>query len=144
MTREEADSLQATIDSYVVLRDSTEENKRKASKVVKMQLAIFLEPFIPKSKIGGDIDIMGFISPLLSLLDIDFHAEVSGTIAVVDGCLEADPDMDEDEYDRLFCIVIPGDIMKSSLEIRSSKIMADVMMKDAEKLRPTKEEGEKT
>jgi hypothetical protein len=34
--------------------------------------------------------------------------------------------------------------MKSSLEIRSSKIMADVMMKDAEKLRPTKEEGEKT
>jgi len=132
MTRKEADSLQVTINDYVEFRDSTDGNRRKDSKVLKMQLALLLEPLIPEAKFGGSMDIMALLSPIMSILKMDILSKASCTLAVVDGHGDAH-DMDEDEFERLFCIIIPGDIAQAALEIRSSKSMFDAIMKEEEK-----------
>lgn len=129
MTREEADTLQGSLNAYIELRASEDKRKRRMAMILKMQLATFIEPLIPEVKPGGgDMDLTAIADPFLSALGFDLSM-CKSYVPAVDGCDDAPDDMDEEEYVRLYCVEVPGDITKEALSIRSSRTMFEMALK---------------
>ncbi len=143
MTREEADELQKVIDEYIAIRDkgsdecSLGDKKFRAAPILKIQLATYLEPLLPEVKLTEDgMDMMAMLGPIMSIFGAKSdRADLSPvTMTVVEPCPEFDSDtMDHDEYDRLYSIRIPRDLMDEVLHMRSSKTMFDLMSKREKK-----------
>lgn len=135
MTRERADGLQKVLNEYIELRDAGSENKGKVT-TLRMMLAAYIEPLVPEARIDGGMDLMGIVGSFASVLGIKIENS-PGHLSVVDGHDDADPeDIGLEEYRRLYCIEVPGDIMKEALSVRSSKTMFELLSKnEAEKLK---------
>jgi len=158
MTRGEADKLQKALDDYVELRDRAcsesakldspsrpvasevdearatsmkwrEKFRKVAPELMRLQLATFIEPMLPEVKIGGSMDLTGFVGAFASVLGIKIERSVV-TIPVVDGHEDVDEDdIGWEEYERLYCVRVPGEIMKEALTLRSAKTMFELSVK---------------
>jgi len=125
MTREEADKLQETLDSYVQLKEKGARAKG-ALIVLRMSLAQYIEPFIAEVKIGGDVDLMGVVSSFARALGVKIGHKTMA-VSVVDGHESADPDdIGWEEYEKLYCVRVPGEIAEEALNLRSSKMMFEL------------------
>ena len=101
----------------------------------RMNLASYIEPLLPEARLTGKdgMDFMAMLSPFASALGIDV-GKAAGTIPVVDGFEKVDADeIGDEEYERLYCVRVPGDVMKEALSIRSSKSMFELAGKDMQK-----------
>lgn len=137
MTREEADEAQKALDEYVELRDRSEEKKYKIGDtllrgrpvMLRLQLARLIESMLPEAKLGTSMDLIGLAVPFASILGIKVEMHPAA-ISVVDGHGDVDPEeIGWDEFERLYCISVPGDVMKEAFNIRSSRVMHDLAAK---------------
>ena len=137
MTREEADKLQKALDDYVDIRDSEAKKEytlgdkklRGAPMLLRLQLAQFIEPLLPEVRFDGGMDLMGLAGTLASVLGVKVERS-DGAMSVVDGHEEVDPeDIGWEEFERLYCVRVPGDVMKEALNVRSTKAVFEMAMK---------------
>ncbi len=115
-------------DKFRKLRDKARAamTPERRAYIIKMNLAQYIEPTLPEVKVGGSMDLMGLAGPISSLLGLKFE-EKDCVISVVDGHDDIDPDdIGWEEYERLYCVRVPGDVMKEAMNVRSLKAMFEM------------------
>ena len=123
MTREEADKLQESLDQYVKLRDLNGKSKAALMMLTmgKMSLSQTVSGLLPKNtKIGGiDIDVGLLMGVAAAFLGKQLD-KLPGFIPVVVGYEDVEKeDIGREEYERMYCILVPGDIMRDAMNLRS-------------------------
>ncbi len=106
--------------------------------VCRMNLAAYIEPMIPEARLAGEdsMDFMAMVGTFASVLGIKIERS-DGWLSVVDGHEAVDLEtvgdtlgdgieMTQEEYERLYCVRVPGDVMKEALNLRSSKAMFEL------------------
>lgn len=107
--------------------------------VMKMRLVPIIESLLPKAKVkeAGGLDILGVFGALGSALGINLgHRD--GAVSVVDGHEDVEPEeIGWDEFERIYCIKVPGELIKEAMNWRLHKDVGQMMID-----KQMKEEGE--
>lgn len=152
MTREEADSLQDTLDEYVQMRDEIPEpeedaprhkfktiklpsgaskvvrvpSKRSSVNLMKMNLGMFFAHRVPDMEVGG-FDMSMILGPLVSIFGKkDPKKSMPAVMAVVDGHESADESAPD--FDEKYCVTIPGDVWREALNMKSTMKVGQMAM----------------